>query len=307
MKILPMRDKKIHENQHFFKVYTQCWDTAPAASAHLLGAERLLTKHTPMCIHRELPTDQTCRLCGVAQKACARLISDPLTLHRRSVWSLESAAGCRESRRAHPSTLSSAVSTEGGALGIAADDEAKLLCNSIRMCYTARRAGAFPQMKATLLYSSKEVFSMSSKRMNDQASQLLQEPVMASSYVMPKGGLAGQAIGSGVGGLVGGAIGGAMQSKNRSNNPSIRLFPQMCMAVGSTQFGLYRMAVGFLANSLKTPVLVVPKQSVVKFELERKMLTAALHLQLADGTALELEVHRRYLQDAERVKEALKA
>jgi hypothetical protein len=148
---------------------------------------------------------------------------------------------------------------------------------------------------------------MPSKRMNDQASQLLQEPVMASSYVMPKGELVGQAIGGVLagGGLVGGAIRGAMQSKNRSNNPSIRLFPQMCMVVGSTQFGLYRM--GFLANSLKTPVLVVPKQSVVKFELEKKMLTAALHLHLADGTALELEVHRRYLQDAERVKEALKA
>ena len=157
-----------------------------------------------------------------------------------------------------------------------------------------------------LLYDSKEVFGMPSKRMNDQASQLLQEPVMASSYVMPKGGLVGQAIGGGVGGLVGGAIAGAMQS-NRSNNPSIRLFPLMCMAVGSTQFGLYQMARGFLANSLKTPVLVVPKQRVVQFELEKKMVTASLHLQLADGTALELEVHRRYLQDAERVKEALKA
>lgn len=145
---------------------------------------------------------------------------------------------------------------------------------------------------------------MPSKHMNDQASQLLKEPVMASSYVMPKGGLAGQAIGSGVGGLVGGAIAGAMQSKNRSNNPSIRLFPQMCMAVGSTQFGLYQIPTGFLVK-LKTPVLVAPKQSVVKFELEKRMLTAALHLQLADGTALELEVHRRYLRDAERVKEAL--
>ena len=130
---------------------------------------------------------------------------------------------------------------------------------------------------------------------------------MASSYVVPKGGLAGQAIGAGVGGLVGGAIGGAMQSKNRSNNPSIRLFPLMCTAVGSTQFGLYRMERGFWANSLKTPVLVVPKQRVVEFKLEKKIFTASLNLQLADGTALELEVHRRFLQDAERVKEALKA
>ena len=172
-------------------------------------------------------------------------------------------------------------------------------------CVTLREEQALSQMKAMLLYYSKEVFGMSSKRINDQASQLLQEPVMASSYVMPKGGLAGQAIGGGAGGLVGGAIAGAMQSKNRSNNPSIRLFPHMCMAVGSTQFGIYRM--GFFANLLKTPVLVVPKQSVVKFELEKKMLTASLNLQLTDGTALELEVHRRYLQDAEMVKEALKA
>lgn len=148
---------------------------------------------------------------------------------------------------------------------------------------------------------------MPSKRMNDQASQLLQEPVMASSFVMPKGGLAGQAIGRGVGGLVGGAIAGAIQSKNRSTNPSIKLFPQMCMAVGSTKFGLYQIATGFFANSLKTPVLVVSKQEVLKFELDKRMMTAALALHLADGTALELEVHRRYLRDAERVKEALKA
>lgn len=147
---------------------------------------------------------------------------------------------------------------------------------------------------------------MPSKRISDQASQLLQEPVVASSFVMPKGGLAGQAFGRGVGGLVGGAIAGAMQSKNRSNNPDIKLFPQMCMAVGPTKFGIYQLAMGFLANSLKTPVLVVPRRDVLKFEMEKQMMTAALHLQLADGTALELEVHRRYLKDAEAVKEALK-
>lgn len=148
---------------------------------------------------------------------------------------------------------------------------------------------------------------MPSKRMNDQASQLLQEPVIASSYVMPRGGLAGQAIGRGVGGLVGGAIAGAMQGKNRSNNPSIRLFPQMCMAVGQTQFGIYQIAMGFFANSLKTPVLVVPRQDVLKFELEKHMMTSSLALFLADGTALELEVHQRYVKDAEMVKEALRA
>ena len=147
---------------------------------------------------------------------------------------------------------------------------------------------------------------MPSKRMNDQASQLLQEPVMASSFVMPKGGLAGQAIGRGVGGLVGGAIAGAIQSQNKSTNPSIKLFPQMCMVVGPTKFGIYQIAMGFFANSLKTPVLVVPKQDVLKFELEKQMMTSSLALQLADGTALQLEVHRRYVKDAETVKEALK-
>ncbi|HEY7348528.1 MAG TPA: hypothetical protein VH599_09465 [Ktedonobacterales bacterium] len=147
---------------------------------------------------------------------------------------------------------------------------------------------------------------MPSKRMNDQATQLLQEPVMASSFVMPKGGLKGQAIGRGVGGLVGGAIAGAMASKNKSNNPNIQLFPQMCMAVGPTKFAIYQVATGFFTNSLKTPVLVVPRQDVLKFELEKKMVTAALDLRLADGTALELEVHRRYLGDAGKVKEALK-
>jgi hypothetical protein len=148
---------------------------------------------------------------------------------------------------------------------------------------------------------------MPSKHMNDQASQLLQEPVLARSYVMPRGGLAGQAIGRGVGGLVGGAIAGAMQRKNRSNNPSITLSPQMCMAVAPTKFGIDQIAMGFFANSLKTPVLVVPKQEVLKCELEKQLMTAALALHLADGTALELEVQRRYVQDAELVKEALKA
>ena len=136
--------------------------------------------------------------------------------------------------------------------------------------------------------------------MNEKASELLGEPVIAGVILEAKSSLL-KAIGSGVGGIVGGLLAeaAAKPASLPGDHPGIHY-----VAVGPTKVGFFAMKRGFFRPSLDRLLVQYPRSEVQAVEIEGGFIPT-VHFVLRDGTHYALACPRIRLGKLKKVRELL--